>query len=94
MKRIYTILSCLLLVGMLCIGLYALLALSLNVILGQAGIFHMGHAAFFAVGRLFNHQHAGAGICSSNRGCGAGKAVTGDDNVVFGVPLNALQIAA
>lgn len=33
------------------IGLYALLALSLNVILGQAGIFHMGHAAFFAVGR-------------------------------------------
>lgn len=32
------------------IGLYALLALSLNVILGQAGIFHMGHAAFFAVG--------------------------------------------
>ena len=25
MKRIYTILSCLLLVGMLCIGLYALL---------------------------------------------------------------------
>ena len=50
MKRISTILSCLLLVGMLCIGLYALLALSLNVILGQAGIFHMGHAAFFAVG--------------------------------------------
>ena len=32
------------------IGLYALLALSLNVILGQAGIFHMGHAAFYAVG--------------------------------------------
>jgi branched-chain amino acid transport system permease protein len=32
------------------IGLYTLLALSLNVILGQAGIFHMGHAAFFAVG--------------------------------------------
>ena len=32
------------------VGLYALLALSLNVILGQAGIFHMGHAAFFAVG--------------------------------------------
>lgn len=31
-------------------GLYALLALSLNVILGQAGIFHMGHAAFYAVG--------------------------------------------
>ena len=32
------------------IGLYAILALSLNVILGQAGMFHMGHAAFFAVG--------------------------------------------
>ena len=32
------------------IGLYALLALSLNLILGQAGIFHMGHAAFFGVG--------------------------------------------
>lgn len=32
------------------IGLYALLALSLNVILGQAGIFHMGHTAFYAVG--------------------------------------------
>ncbi len=32
------------------IGLYALLALSLNLILGQAGIFHMGHAAFYAIG--------------------------------------------
>ena len=32
------------------VGLYAILALSLNVILGQAGIFHMGHAAFYAVG--------------------------------------------
>ncbi len=32
------------------IGLYALLALSLNIILGQAGIFHMGHAAFYAIG--------------------------------------------
>ena len=32
------------------VGLYALLALSLNVILGQAGIFHIGHAAFYAVG--------------------------------------------
>ena len=32
------------------IGLYALLALSLNIILGHAGMFHMGHAAFFAVG--------------------------------------------
>ncbi len=32
------------------IGIYAWLALSLNVILGQAGLFHMGHAAFFAIG--------------------------------------------
>lgn len=32
------------------VGLYAILALSLNVILGHAGMFHMGHAAFFAVG--------------------------------------------
>jgi branched-chain amino acid transport system permease protein len=32
------------------IGLYALLALSLNVILGDAGLFDMGHAAFYAVG--------------------------------------------
>ena len=32
------------------VGLYALLALSLNIILGHAGLFHMGHAAFYAVG--------------------------------------------
>ncbi|MBR3664070.1 MAG: branched-chain amino acid ABC transporter permease [Lachnospiraceae bacterium] len=32
------------------IGFYTLLALSLNVILGQAGIFNMGHMAFYAVG--------------------------------------------
>ena len=32
------------------VGLYALLSLSLNLILGQAGIFHLGHAAFYAVG--------------------------------------------
>lgn len=32
------------------IGIYAILALSLNIILGHAGLFHMGHAAFFAVG--------------------------------------------
>ena len=31
-------------------GLYALLALSLNLILGDAGLFDMGHAAFYAVG--------------------------------------------
>jgi branched-chain amino acid transport system permease protein len=32
------------------VGIYAILALSLNVILGHAGMFHMGHAAFFAIG--------------------------------------------
>lgn len=32
------------------VGIYALLSLSLNVMLGQAGIFNMGHTAFFAVG--------------------------------------------
>ena len=32
------------------VGLGTLLSLSLNIILGQAGIFHMGHAAFYAVG--------------------------------------------
>ena len=32
------------------VGLYAILSLSLNIILGHAGMFHMGHAAFFAIG--------------------------------------------
>ena len=32
------------------IGLYVMLALSLNIILGHCGMFHMGHAAFYAVG--------------------------------------------
>ncbi|MBL8259466.1 MAG: branched-chain amino acid ABC transporter permease [Candidatus Competibacteraceae bacterium] len=32
------------------IGLYALLGLSLNLILGEAGLFNMGHAAFYAMG--------------------------------------------
>lgn len=32
------------------VGLYAILGLSLNIILGHAGLFHMGHAAFYAVG--------------------------------------------
>ena len=32
------------------IGLYAMLALSLNIILGNAGLFNMGHAAFYAIG--------------------------------------------
>ncbi len=32
------------------VGLYAILALSLNLILGDAGLFSMGHAAFYAVG--------------------------------------------
>jgi branched-chain amino acid transport system permease protein len=31
-------------------GLYTILGLSLNIILGQAGLFHMGHTAFYAVG--------------------------------------------
>ena len=32
------------------IGIYVILALSLNIILGHTGLFHMGHTAFFAVG--------------------------------------------
>jgi branched-chain amino acid transport system permease protein len=32
------------------VGLYVLLALSLNLILGDAGLFNMGHAAFYAMG--------------------------------------------
>ena len=32
------------------VGLYLVLALSLNVILGYAGMFNMGHAVFYAVG--------------------------------------------
>jgi branched-chain amino acid transport system permease protein len=32
------------------VGLYAILGLSLNVILGHAGLFNLGHAAFYAVG--------------------------------------------
>ncbi len=32
------------------VGLYALLGLSLNIILGEAGMYNMGHAAFYAVG--------------------------------------------
>jgi len=35
------------------VGIYAILALSLNVILGHAGLFHMGHAAFYAIGAYF-----------------------------------------
>ena len=31
-------------------GFYAILGLSLNIILGYAGMFHMGHAAFYAIG--------------------------------------------
>ena len=31
-------------------GLYAMLGLSLNIILGYAGLFQLGHAAFYAVG--------------------------------------------
>lgn len=36
------------------VGLYALLALGLNLILGEAGLYDMGHAAFFAVGAYTN----------------------------------------
>jgi branched-chain amino acid transport system permease protein len=32
------------------IGLYAILGLSLNLIVGDAGLFNLGHAAFYAVG--------------------------------------------
>ncbi|MBS0013105.1 MAG: branched-chain amino acid ABC transporter permease [Desulfobacterales bacterium] len=32
------------------VAIYALLGLSLNIILGYGGMFHMGHAAFYAVG--------------------------------------------
>lgn len=32
------------------VGIYAILALSLNIIVGYAGLFHMGHAAFYAIG--------------------------------------------
>ena len=32
------------------VGLYLALALSLNLILGYAGMFNMGHAAFYAIG--------------------------------------------
>jgi branched-chain amino acid transport system permease protein len=32
------------------IGIYTLLALSLNIIVGDAGLFNLGHAAFYAVG--------------------------------------------
>lgn len=31
-------------------GIYVILGLSLNVILGEVGLFNMGHAAFFAIG--------------------------------------------
>ncbi len=32
------------------IGIYAILALSLNIIVGHTGLFNLGHAAFYAVG--------------------------------------------
>lgn len=32
------------------VGIYTLLALSLNIIVGDAGLFNLGHAAFYAVG--------------------------------------------
>lgn len=58
---IYIVFSCLLAVSPLflnrywvdvlnTVGLYALLGLSLNLIVGHAGLFNLGHAAFYAVG--------------------------------------------
>jgi branched-chain amino acid transport system permease protein len=32
------------------VGLYAILGVSLNLIVGHAGLFNLGHAAFYAVG--------------------------------------------
>ncbi|MFP4531993.1 MAG: branched-chain amino acid ABC transporter permease, partial [Desulfobacterales bacterium] len=32
------------------VAIYAVLGLSLNIILGYGGMFHMGHAAFYAIG--------------------------------------------
>src|SRR6056297_254958 len=32
------------------VAIYAILGLSLNIILGYGGMFHMGHAAFYAIG--------------------------------------------
>ncbi|NLI32785.1 MAG: branched-chain amino acid ABC transporter permease, partial [Deltaproteobacteria bacterium] len=32
------------------IGMYSILALSLNLIVGHAGLFNLGHAAFYAIG--------------------------------------------
>ncbi len=32
------------------VGIYALLGLSLNIILGEVGLFNLGHAAFYAIG--------------------------------------------
>ncbi len=47
-------------------GLYVLLALSLNLILGDAGLFNMGHAAFYAVGAyttaILSTQHGIPGL--------------------------------
>ena len=31
-------------------GIYVLLGLSLNIIVGEVGLFNMGHSAFFAIG--------------------------------------------
>ena len=58
---IYIVFSCILIVSpsflnrywvdvLNTVGLYALLGLSLNLIVGHAGLFNLGHAAFYAVG--------------------------------------------
>ena len=60
-KIIYGVVTVLLAMSPLClnkywvdvlnnVGLYAILGLSLNIIVGHAGLFNLGHAAFYAVG--------------------------------------------
>lgn len=60
------------------VGLYALLALSLNLILGDAGLFNMGQAAFYAVGAYT------AAILSTHLGL----------PVLYALPLAGLAAAA
>ena len=57
-------------------GIYVLLGLSLNIIVGEVGLFNMGHAAFYALGPILpafsilsgdTHHLAAAGKRSSRR---------------------------
>ncbi|MBI3087627.1 MAG: branched-chain amino acid ABC transporter permease [Candidatus Omnitrophica bacterium] len=67
-------------------GLYALLALGLNVVVGFTGLLHLGYAAFFAIGAyayaLLN-LHAG---CPFWAGVIPAAAVAGAAGVVLGIP--------